>query len=353
VLLPQQSGGGGLQQLIMGQFGESYASRTSGVYSPQLYAQLLHSGPVLDKIIDRFDLANYYEDAESKIDLRESLKSSMMNEFIHPEGHIKRLGARASRLLKISVVDKDPVKAADMANAFVEALQDFLKDIAVSEASQKRLFFEGQLKQAREALIKSEEAMRAFQEKTGILKADLQTGTVIESIANLRAQLVEKEVELNVMKSYSTPNNPDLQRIEETIKGLKKELGKIGGTDLSDNYVTTGELPAVSTDYLRKLRDLKFHEKIYEMMMRHFEAARIEEVRDPSLIQVLEKAIPTEERAGPERRKKVIKATFSAFLFSVFLAFALEFVERYKRSSPGNRERIETLTKYLSFRKRR
>jgi capsule polysaccharide export protein KpsE/RkpR len=80
--------------------------------------------------------------------------------------------------------------------------------------------------------------MRAFQEKTGILKADLQTGTVIESIANLRAQLVAKEVELNVMRSYSTPNNPDLQRIEETIKGLKKELGKIGGTDLSDKYVT-------------------------------------------------------------------------------------------------------------------
>ncbi|RJQ17505.1 MAG: hypothetical protein C4560_08755 [Nitrospiraceae bacterium] len=353
ILLPQ----GGREPMWIRMIGE-YAGGSSfsgpGI-EPQLYTQLLYSGPVLDRIIDRFKLIEHYKNAVTKKDMHDMLKSSVTTDFVLPKNSTGVLGVQTSRILMISTKDKDPVKAADMANAFVEALQVFLKDIAVTQASRKRLFFEEQLKKVKEDLIKSEEAMREFQEKTGVVKVEAQAGAVIQGIANLRAEIAAREVELSVMKSYSTLNNPDLQRIAETIKGLKTELAKLEqkGGNSPDSLMTTGRMPSVGTDYVRKMRDLKFNETLYELMMKQYEAARIEEAGDPALIQVIEKAYPSKEKAGPERRKRVLTSTASSFLFSMVLAFILEFLEKQQSVSAESRERFKTLKRYLSFKRNR
>lgn len=351
VLLPQPSSVPMWMRILSDYAGGG--SSGTGIDDPQLYTQLLYSGPVLDKIIDKFKLIEIYKNAETKKDLRDMLSSSVTTEFVLPEGSGRGLGVQTSRLLMISVRDKDSTKAADMANSFVEALQAFLKDIAVTEASQRRLFFERQLKQTKEDLIKSEEAMKEFQEKTGVFKVEAQAGAVLENIAHLRAQIAAKEVELSVMKSYSTQNNPDLQRVAETIKGLKTELAKLEqkGGNSPDTLMPTGRMASVGTDYIRKLRDLKFNETLHELMMKQYEMARIEEAKDPAIIQVLEKAYPSEERAGPQRKKKIATAAGVSFFFSIFLAFFMEYLERQKSMNPENRERIETLKRYLSFKK--
>src|SRR3972149_4139840 len=125
------------------------------------------------------------------------------------------LGAETDKdsgIITISVEDKDPKRAADMANAFVEELKNLTKGLAVTEASQSRLFFEVQLKDTKMALVKAEEEMQGFQEKTGALQVDAQTKAVIEGIAMLRAQIAAKEVQLKVMRTYATAQNPDFQR---------------------------------------------------------------------------------------------------------------------------------------------
>ena len=166
---------------------------------------------------------------------------------------------------------------ADMANAFVEALHSRLQELAVTEASPKRLFFEEQLKKTKDALMRSEEAMIEFQEKTGILKVEEQAMAVIGSIVALRAQIAAKEVELMVMKTYSTENNPDLQLTQEALKGLKAELKKLEKKEGSnpDTLIPTGRMPSVGTNYIRKLRNLKSNEKLFEIMAKQYEMAGI------------------------------------------------------------------------------
>ena len=176
---------------------------------------------------------------------------------------------------------------------------------------------------------------------------------VIEKIAYLEAQITAKEVELQVMRSYSTGNNPDVQKIEETIKVLKNELAKLE-TDKSNGknlLVPTGTIPTLGLEYKRKFRDLKFNETLHDILVKQYELAKIDESKDAFLIQVIDKAVPPEKKSSTRTwgGSKALSATVFAFLFSCFLAFFMEYRER---SSNKPNERIETLIKYLSFRKK-
>jgi tyrosine-protein kinase Etk/Wzc len=307
-----------------------------------IFMDVIKSRTVLDRIIDRFDLMNLY-DEKYRTDVRKQLDDDV---------NVK--SDKNSRLISIDVVNKDPELAADMANAFVDELKNVVQDLAITEASQRRLFFEKELKQAKDSLIESEEAMQKFQEQTGVLQVEDQAKAVIESIADLRAQIAAKEVQLKVMKTYTTANNPDLQKLEETLKGLKIELGKLEEKTGSspDPLMPTGRMALVGTDYVRKLRDLKFNETLYELMSKQYEIARIDEARDAAIIQVIDPAIPSEKRFKPARRQMVTIAFFLSLFVSVFLAFVMEYVEGVS-AGKENVERVDTLKRYLALKKKR
>jgi len=204
------------------------------------------------------------------------------------------------------------------------------------------------------ALVKAEEEMQGFQEKTGALQVDAQTKAVIEGIAMLRAQIAAKEVQLKVMRTYATAQNPDFQRAEDELNGLKAELGKLeakGGSG-HDTIIPTGRMPEVGTEYVRKLRDLKFYEDLYELLTKQYEAAKLDEARDAAVIQVIDKAIPPEKIAKPKRILMILIATFTGFFLSIFVAFLAEYKERASKD-PENRERFETLKRYATFRLKR
>lgn len=212
-----------------------------------------------------------------------------------------------------------------------------------------------QLKDAKESLIKAEESMRGFQERTGAIKIDEQAKAVIEGIAQLRAQIAAKEVGLKVMRTYATPQNPDLQRTEEELRGLRAELRKLearGSDHNPDPLMPTGRIPGVGTEYIRKLRDFKYNEALYEILLKQFEAAKLDEAKDAAMIQVIEKAIPPEKRAKPKRKQMVMIAMVTGFFFSIFAAFFMEYIEKSSKG-PDNKERFETLKRYANFRFKR
>jgi uncharacterized protein involved in exopolysaccharide biosynthesis len=340
ILPPQQSSGVAAQ--LMGQLGglAGIGPETFGIKTPgELYIGMLKSRTVADSIIDRFNLMELYK-AKYRDDARKTLVEDVL----------EATSDKKSGIITVSVEDKDTKRAADMANAFVEELKILTKGLAVTEAAQRRLFFEDQLKDTKEALIKAEEGMKGFQEKTGAFQVEEQAKAIIESIADLRAQIAAKEVEIKVMKTYSTPNNPDLQKTEEALRGLKVELNKLEakGSSGHDPLMPTGRMPAVGTEYMRKLRDLKFNETLYELLTKQYEAARLDEARDAVVIQVIDKAVPPDKRAKPKRTLMVAIATFTGFFLSVFAAFFMEYKERAS-NDPQNRERFEALKKYITF----
>lgn len=343
-ILPPQQGSSSAAQLLSqlggaaGLVGGAVGIKTTN----DLYIALLKSRLALDPIIDRLKLMEFYK-AKKREDARRALASAL-----------KAQDDKKSGIVTIGVEDKDPKWAAEIANAFVEELKNLNKGFAVTEAAQRRLFFEEQLKDTKDALIRSEESVKGFQERTGAIKMDEQVRAVIEGIAQLRAQIAAKEVQLKVMQTYATPQNPDIQRAEEELRGMREQLRRLeitSGNHNPDTLMPTGRIPAVGTEYIRKLREFKYQEALYEILLKQYEAARLDEVRDAAIIQVIEKAIPPEERVKPKRRQMVMIATITGFFLSVFIAFFMEYKEK-AYSDPENKERIDTFRRYLKFRSR-
>ena len=334
-ILPPQQGSSGMASQVLGQLGgfAGLAGGSLGKTSNDLYIALLKSRPILDNIIDKFKLMELHK-AKSREDTRKALVSAL-----------KTQDDKKSGIVSIGIEGKDPKMAADIANAFVEELRDYNKRLALTDASQKRLFFEEQLKDVKEGLIKSEEAMKTFQEKTGVIRIDEQAKAVMEGIAQLRALIAEREIQIRVMKTYATSHNPDIQRTEEELKGLREQVSKLEKTDGSGNpdvILSTDRMPSIGTAYIRKLREFKYNEALYEILLKQYELARLDEAKDAPIIQVIEKAIPPEKRIKPKRSQMVKIAMVAGFFISVLAAFLMEFIEK-SSADPKTREGLERL----------
>lgn len=338
-ILPPQQGNSGMAAQLLSQAGlTGLGGMLGGNGLTDLYLGMLQSRTVLDKIITRFELKALY-DVRTMDDARKRLRKKI-NMQSDPK----------SNVIVITVDDRDARKAAAMANAFVEELRGMTKDLAVTEAAQRRLFFEGQLKETKESLIKAEEAVRGFQERTGTLQVDEQVKAVIKNIAQLRAEIAAKEVEIRVAKTFSKPSNPDLQRSEANLSGMKVELAKLQtrSGNGNDPMMPTGRMPSVGAEYLRKMRDLKVNESLYELLLKQYEAARLDEARDAAIIQVIDRAVPPEKSVKPKMFSLLLMAGFLSFAGSIMLAFFLEQKESACRQ-PENRERIAQLKRYAAF----
>jgi tyrosine-protein kinase Etk/Wzc len=340
-VLPPQEGNSGMAAQFLMQLGAPGLLGGFGVKtSNDLYMGLLRSRTVLDRVIERFNLmkvydTKYHEDAERKL-----LKA------------LKLQDDKKSGIITVGVEDRNPERSAEMTNAFVEELKKLKGGLAVTEAAQRRLFFEDQMKTAKGELMTAEDSMKAFQEKTGAIEIKDQAKAVIESIAQLRAKAAAKEVELRVMKTYATAQNPDLQRTEEELDGLRNQLGRLemrGGKGGDDPLIPTGNMPSAATDYARKLRDLKYYETLYDLLAKQYEVAKIDEARDAAVIQVVDRAVVPEKKVSPKRMLMIAIAAITAFFIALLSAFFLEYIEK-TLENPENRERVENLRKYTPFR---
>lgn len=341
VLLPtQETGSNALIQRIGNMMGYQQSASASNLFNPHVLSRLLTSRPVLQDLIEQFDLMKETEEGTTKEDLIEQLSY-----VIHTDTN------RKSSVTAITVIDKSAEKAAEMANALVFLLQKRLQEISISQSSDSRLFLQQQLHAAKEALISAEENMIRFQEKTGVMEAGQQTSSMLEQIASLRREIINNEVQLSVMKTYSTLNNPDRQKIEDTIVGLRAALSAMEhNTAKEESIMSLSDLPSIGTDYIRKLRDLKFAETVYEVMAKQYEAVKLNEANSPQSLIIIESALPEKNRFKPERRKIVMYATFGTFIFMVFLVFTREFFNPHS-IDPANRDRLEQLKAMLSFKR--
>lgn len=338
-ILPPQTSSSMASQLL-GQLGAAtglLGAVPSGKSTGDLYVELIKSRTVLDRIVDRFKLMDVY-----KTSTREETRRCLA-EKITARNNIK------SGIITLSVEDTDPRRASAMANAVVEELKILNKGLSVTEAAQRRLFFEEQLKDAKDGLSRAEDAMKAFQEKSGAVKIDAQADAVIQGISALRARIAAQEVQIRVMKTYSTEQNPDILRAKEELSGMQEQLSRLeaknGGGDI---LVPTGNIPQASTEYARRMRDLKFSETLYELLFSQYQAAKLDEARDAAVVQVVEKAVPPEQRAKPRRTLMVFLAACFGLFASFLAACFLEYRENAVRD-PGKSMKLALLRKHLKL----
>jgi uncharacterized protein involved in exopolysaccharide biosynthesis len=232
-----------------------------------------------------------------------------------------------------------------MANAYIEEYRKFSAHLAITEASQRRLFFEQQLEQAKNNLTAAEEALKATQQK-GVIQLDSQAKALIESVTALRAQIAAKEVQIRSMSLSETPNNPDLILAREQLRALQNQLKELGGSQAdpdSDLIVPRGKIPEAGMEYVRKLRDVKYNELIFELLAKQFEAAKLDEAHEGSMIQVVDPAVVPDRKSFPKLSIIVPAATLGWMLVAVFWVLFQEGIRR-GRSHPENGERFRILS---------
>ena len=238
-------------------------------------------------------------------------------------------------LISVSVEYKDPGIAADIANQYTIALQRFLNENALSGEKRNRIFIENQLKKAKEELREAEEAMKVFQTSKKIIAMDAQTEAAIKALADLRAQVTAREVQLGVMKQFSTPSNPDVLRIKDELRELKKQLSMLetrGSNPETDALPRLSEAPTIGLEYIRLKRKVLTEEKVFELMTQQYEIAKIDEAKENITFQVIDRAIPPEKRVKPKRKLNVMLAGIVSLFVGVFLVFFLEYLGNLKET---------------------
>jgi uncharacterized protein involved in exopolysaccharide biosynthesis len=261
------------------------------------------------------------------------------------EAHSKVVLRPKDGLITLSVTDRDPKLAAEIANGYVDEFRKFSANLAISEASQRRLFFQQQLLEANENLAKAEEAMKHSEQTTGVLQIDSQARSLIESAATLHGQIAAKEVQLQAMRSYATEDNPQMVTANQELAALKVQLAKLAGTDKNasaDIIVPKSNIPEAGLEYIRKLRDVKYYEAITELMGKQFEMAKLDEARQGAVIQVVDTALPPDKRSFPKRSLTIILAMVLGFFAACGWCFLAEGLRRLK-SNPGERQRLDAL----------
>ena len=201
---------------------------------------------------------------------------------------------------------------------------------------------------AKEQLTAAEEAMRKTQQATGVLQIDSQARALIESTAILRAQVVAKEVQIQGMRSFATEDNPDVVLAKQQLSALQSQLEHLAGSQHdtgSDIVLSKGRVTGAGMEYLRRYRDLKYNETVYELLTKELEIAKLDEAREGEIVQVVDSAVPPDKKSSPHRTLIVIGMTVLAFFVAVFWVIVREGLQRSFKF-PENRRRLESIRYY-------
>jgi tyrosine-protein kinase Etk/Wzc len=299
----------------------------------EMYVSMLKSRSVEEAVIKRYGLmAEYHKDY--LVQARKAL-----------EKHAKIEGSSKDGLIRLNFSDQNPYRAAEIANGYVEQFRSLSQHLAVTEASQRRVIFETQLEKTKNDLANADEALKRTQLATGMVQVDSQARAMIESAAHLRAQVVAKQVQIEAMHAYAGAENPALTQAEQELDGLRSQFAKLVGSKGSgdgDLFLPKGAVPQAGLEYIRRLRDVKYYEAIFEILARQLELAKLDEAKEGAFIQVVDPAVQPEQKSAPKRGLITIAGIAGGFTFGVMLALLRGGLARMQHN-PETRDKLVLL----------
>jgi tyrosine-protein kinase Etk/Wzc len=337
-LPPQNAPGSGLSQLAsqlgsLGAMGALSGLKSSG----DVYLAILGSRTIADDIIKQFDLQKVYK-VQRISDTEKALKAR------------STFTLGKDTLITIDVEDHDPKRATDMANAYLDALREQNGRLALTESGQRRLFFEQQLEREKNALADAEVELKKTQEQTGLIAPSGQAQMEIETMAQVRAEITSLQVELAAIKQGATEENPQVVRLQTQIAGLQQQLQRLQSDPAKRQpgslELPTAKVPELALEYVRKQREVKYHETLFELLARQYESARLDESRDAPLLQVIDRAIIPDKKSGPHRMLLIaVMALLGAFPGAIWVL--LKGAVAMQRLDPAKAKKFDDLREAL------
>lgn len=323
------AGAGGIGNMAAGLLG----LKSTG----ELYVAIMNGNTILDRIIESFNLKKVYKEKyieEARKTLREKVRISV---------------GKKDGLIAIEVTDKERDRAPAMANAFAEELNKLLQALALKESKDRLAFLDRERGQANNNLMNAEDALRTFSDKNSVIQIDTQTKDMLLYIARLRAQIDAKEVQIQVMRQQVTPYNSDMVRLETEVNGLRTKLQAMekqyDQICYGDTCLTSSKVPTLGLEYIRLYREVKFQEGLYQFYTKMAELARLDMVKDFTVVQMVDKAQLPEKRSN----KRLLPALLSGF-GTIFLVILGAFVyDSWQRAQlrEDERQRFALLKSYV------
>ncbi len=320
-----------------GQFSQMGSSLLGGGFNvSEFILGLVKSRRVLDEVIHREKLLSVY-DTDSLEKARNKLSAQIKTKF-----NMK------SNIITISVEDGDKERSAKIANGLIEVLQQVHTQINAAQAAQSRKFYEDQLDKVKEQLSQAETELRQYQEKSGVIKVDDQVQASITSIMQIRSQIVQREVQLSALKTYATAKNSDRAMLESQIRELYAQMSRIENAQGSSSspILSTNQVPKKGEEYIRKLRDLKYLEEVYRVLLQQYRTMQLEEAKGYSQLQVIDTAVVPETRIRPKRGQMVVAGFLLGTILGILSVFLVEF---FQKTVPVYSEEIRRLKSQIPF----
>jgi len=295
------------------------AGAAGNVKSPaDQYVALMQSTTVADRLIDEFKLMQVY-DKKFRVDAHAELKEN-----------VRITAGKKDGLISVEVDDEDPKRAADMANRHVDELRRLTGQLALTEAQQRRVFFETQLAQTRDRLTEAQQSLQASGFNAGAIKAEPKAAA--EGYARLRAEVTAAEVRLQALRRSLADNTPEVQQQQAALGALRAQLARLEAASEGAN----------GPDYIGRYREFKYQETLFDLFARQYELARLDESREGALIQVVDVAVPPEKKSKPKRALVAVATTLAAlFVLAAFLIARHSW--RLSAADPRNADRLARL----------
>lgn len=315
------------------------AGGSFGLRSPnEMYVSMLKSRVVEDAMVQRFSLLDEYG-KHYPTDARKAF-----------ERHTSINGSGKDGLIHISIEDHDPRRASELANGYIDEFRNLSQHLAITEASQRRLFFDQELARAKDNLANAEEALKRTEMTTGVIQLDSQARALIESGAAIRAQITAREVQIQGMQTYAAGENAQLIQAQRELVSLRSQLAKLESSQGGDGLIVSkGRVPEAGLEYVRRLRDVKYSETILDFLARQYEMAKLDEAKQGAVIQVVDPAVPPDKRSFPKRTLIVLGAILAGFVVGVITVFVQSGFQHLQQDSEVA-QKLNHLRRALSLR---
>ncbi len=346
ILAPKESGGGAGGALTAALVNAGGAQFLPGILpsgsNRDVFVSILKSDTMARELVEKFGLRQYYRTRYQSNAVKALERDTTIS--VSKEGAIG-----------ITTQHADPKTAADMANFYVENLDRLFAKLGTTDASRQRAFIQERLERTQADLRGAEDALKRFQETNKAVVLQEQSRAAVEAAARLKGEIAATEVQLQVLRTFATEQNPDVVRLERRVAEMKNQLGRMQygtGLDLpgeldgagrtrKEIFVPAVRIPQVGLELARLVREVKVQETVFTLLTSQLEQAKIAEARDTPMVQVLDRAVVADRKAKPKVSLNVALAGALSLLVGVFGAFFLESVETARRrrerfGSPDN-----------------
>ena len=310
------------------QFSLSTLDLLGGGY--ELYTDIILSRRVADRLIADYDLKKVY--GTNVDENAEAILGSVTKVQTSPEG-----------MIRVTVQDTSPQRAADLANDYLRQLDILNGQLVLTSIGEQRTYLEREMIKEKNALADAEVAQKQVEEAGSGVEPGALASAGLSALENTRAQLRAAQIHLDSLRVSETDANPEVVRTRSEIAGLSAQLNELqSGTVSTENGVPTRKVPQQALEFTRRHREVLFHETLFDLLAKQFEAAKQQESKTPSIVQVLDPAVPSLHKAWPPRTYYCVLAAIAGFLAGIVLVTLRGFATSYMRN-PNNEARLQEL----------